>query len=100
MFASPYWAVLAVRVLGRRHRLFYQHLAAELAITNCVPLRTMRIFDPLPRDIQEQARWGRSLSDPDWDAPAPPSAIPRTILSHDIPNAYAKNISRLVPVLG
>ena len=28
----------------------------------------MRTFGPLPRGIQEQARWGRLLSGPDWGA--------------------------------
>ncbi len=68
MFSSPCWAALAVPVSDRRHRLFYQRLLGELAIGNSSPLRTMRLFDPLPRDIQEQARWGRLLNDPDWGA--------------------------------
>lgn len=69
MFSSPYWAALAVPVSDRRHRLFCQRLLGELAIGNSSPLRTMRLFDPLPRDIQEQARRGRLLNDPDWGAP-------------------------------
>jgi hypothetical protein len=77
VFASPQWAALAVPTPDRRHRLFYQHLLAELAIDSASPLRTMRIFDALPRDIQEQARWGRLLSDSDWGAPPPAAAIPR-----------------------
>jgi hypothetical protein len=55
VFASPDWAALAIPVPDRRHRLFYQRLLAELAIDG-TRLRTMRTVDPLPRDIQEQAR--------------------------------------------
>lgn len=49
MFASPYWAVLAVHVLGRRHRLFYQHLATELAIPTAYP------FGPCGSSIPSRA---------------------------------------------
>lgn len=70
IFASPYWAALAVPAPDRRHRLFYQRLLAQLEVGDA-PLQTMRTFDPLPRDIQEQARWGRLLNDPDWGAPPP-----------------------------
>jgi hypothetical protein len=66
VFASPYWAALAVPAPDRRHRLFYQRLLAELGVDNGTYMRTMRIFDPLPDDIQEQARWGRILSAPGW----------------------------------
>jgi hypothetical protein len=80
MFASPHWAALAVPVPNRRHKLFYKRLLTELAIDDASALRTMRIFNPLPQDVQEQARWGRLLTDPEWGAP-PPAAIPKVILS-------------------
>jgi hypothetical protein len=83
VFASPYWAALAVPALDRRHRLFYQRLLAELTVGGA-PLRTMRTFDPLPRDIQEQARWGRLLSDPDWGAPPPAVGTAKAIPFIDI----------------
>lgn len=67
----------------------------ELAIDNIAPLRTMRIFDPLPRDIQEQARWGRLLNDPDWDAPPPATATAKTIPFIDITDDYERSISGL-----
>jgi hypothetical protein len=83
VFASPHWAALAVPAPDRRHRLFYQRLLAELAIGDA-SLRTMRTFDPLPRDIQEQARWGRLLTDPDWGAPPPAIASAKVIPYIDI----------------
>lgn len=83
VFASPYWAVLAVPAPDRSHRLFYQRLLAELAIGDA-SLRTMRTFDPLPRDIQEQARWGRLLTDPEWGAPPPAIASAKVIPYIDI----------------
>jgi hypothetical protein len=83
IFASPYWAAVAVPTPDRRHRLFYQRLLAELAIDGA-PLRTMRTFDPLPRDIQEQARWGRLLNDPDWGAPFPATGIAKSVPFIDI----------------
>jgi hypothetical protein len=94
VFASPYWAALAIPTPDRRHRLFYQRLLAELAINAASPLRTMRTFDPLPRDIQEQARWGRILSDPEWGAP-PATAIPQTIPFIDITDDYERSLGRL-----
>jgi hypothetical protein len=98
VFASPHWATRAVPAPDRRHRLFYQHLVTQLDISDGQPPRTMRVFDPLPRDIQEQARWGRLLSDPEWGAPPPPAVIPRKILYIDITDDYEKSISRLLPV--
>jgi TniQ len=83
IFASPYWAALAVPARDRRHRHFYQRLLAELAVGGA-PLRSMRNFDPLPRDIQEQARWGRLLNDPDWGAPPPATATAKAIPFIDI----------------
>jgi len=95
VFASPYWAALAVPAADRRHRLFYQRLLAELAIENSAPLRTMRIFDPLPGDIQRQARWGRLLSSPEWGALPPAIAIPKAIHFIDITDDYERSIRRL-----
>jgi hypothetical protein len=95
VFASPYWAALAIPTPDRRHRLLYQCLLAELAINAVSPLRTMRTFDPLPRDIQEQARWGRILSDPEWGAPPPATAIPHTIPFIDITDDYERSLGRI-----
>jgi hypothetical protein len=80
--------------------MFYQHVADELNIGDGPPPRTMRIFDPLPGDIQEQARWGRLLSDPDWGAPVPPSTIPRRILYIDIDIDIANDRERSFPGRG
>lgn len=99
MFASPFWAGQAVPRADRRHRLFYEHLAAELGISDGLPLRTMRVFDPLPSDIQAQARWGRVLSDPAWGGP-PPDAVPRRILYYDIADAHEAGPSTRLPVAG
>jgi TniQ len=100
VFAGPYWAALAVPRPDRRHRLFYLRLVAELAIGVASPLRTMRTFDPLPRDIQEQARWGRLLSDPEWGAPPPATAIPQTIPFLDITDDYERSIRRFFGNIG
>jgi hypothetical protein len=94
VFASPYWATLALPAPGRRHRRFYQRLLSELAIDDGTPLRTMRIFDPLPRDIQEQARWDRLLNDPNWGAPPPATAIPKKISFIDITDGYERSIEQ------
>ena len=91
IFASPYWAALAVPAPDRRHRLFYQRLLAELAVGGA-PMRTMRVFDPLPRDIQEQARWGRLLSDPEWGAPPPVVGTAKAIPFIDITDDYERSI--------
>lgn len=55
----------------------------------------MRNFDPLPGDIQEQARWGRTLSDPDWGALPPATAVPKTVPYVDITDDYERSIRRL-----
>ena len=95
VFASPHWAALAIPVPDRRHRLFYQRLLAELAIDG-TRLRTMRTFDPLPRDIQEQARWGRLLSDPDWGAPPPATATAKAIPFIDITDSPAEHLRSVI----
>ena len=67
IFASPFWAALAVPAPDRRHRRFYQHLLTVLGIHGArdyVP--SIRNFDPLPDAIREQASRGRLLSDPKW----------------------------------
>jgi hypothetical protein len=91
VFASPYWAALAVPAPDRRHLIFYQRLLTELAIDNGTPARTMRIFDPLPADIQEQARWSRLLSDPEWGAPPPATAVSKKIPFIDISDDYERS---------
>jgi TniQ len=96
VFASPYWAALAVPAPDRRHRLFYQRLLAELAVDKGTQLRTMRIFDPLPGDIQEQARWGRILSDSEWAAPPAATAVPKTIPFIDITDDYERSVRRFL----
>jgi hypothetical protein len=97
IFASPYWSALAVPAAEQRHRLFYQWLVANLDIADDSPLQTMRVFNPLPGDIQEQARWGRILSDPGWDAPLPPGAVPRTIPFHDVADSHGEPLHGLLP---
>jgi hypothetical protein len=96
VFASPFWARLAVPSPDRRHRLFYQRLLAELAVEKGTELRTMRIFDPLPGDIQEQARWGRILSDPEWGAPPPPTAASKKIPFVDVSDDYGRSVARVL----
>jgi TniQ len=96
IFASPYWTALAVPEPERRHRFFYQRLLAELGLDEGPPLRTMRIFDPLPRDIQEEATWGRILSEPDWGTPPPSAAIPKRIPFIDITDNYERSIRMLL----
>lgn len=96
VFASPYWASLAVPARNRRHRIFYQRLLTELAIDNRTRPRTMRIFDPLPGDIQEQARWGRILSDPEWGAPPPALVVSKKIPFIDISDDYERSVWRFL----
>jgi hypothetical protein len=91
IFASPHWAALAVPSADRQHRLFYQHLLTELGLDDGPPPRTMRIFDPLPRDVQEQARWDRILSDPEWGAPAPDTVAPHKVHFMDITDYYERS---------
>jgi len=68
IFASPYWAKLAIPSADRRHRLFYEHLLIAVGDRGRdVP--SIRNFDPLPEAIREQASWGRLLSDPEWGSP-------------------------------
>jgi hypothetical protein len=89
VFASPYWAELAVPSPDRRHRLFYQHLLSVLAAgegRRGVP--SIHNFDPLPDAIREQASWGRLLSDPEWGSLIVPHQGPRKIPFIDIGDAY------------
>jgi hypothetical protein len=90
MFASPYWAKLAVPAADRRHRLFYQHLLAVLGVGNDWTRRTasIRRFGTLPEDIREQAGWGRLLSDPEWGTPIPSHGTPSKIPFIDITDGY------------
>ena len=97
VFASPYWARLAVPAADRRHRAFYLRLLAELGIGDAQPVRTVQDFAPLPGDIQEQARWGRLLCDPEWGAPPPVGAVARKVPFIDITGDYELSISRVLP---
>ena len=54
----------------------------------------MRIFDPLPGDVQEQARWERILSDPEWGAPPAATAARKTIPFIDITDDYERSVRR------
>jgi hypothetical protein len=69
IFASPYWAELAIPSPDRRHRLFYQRLLQAVGDRQG-NVRSIHNFDPLPDAIREQARWARLLSDPEWGSPA------------------------------
>lgn len=100
VFSSPYWAAQAVPRADRRHRLFYEHLTAELGISDGHPLRTIRAFDPLPLDIHAQACWGRVLSDPDWNTTPPPGVIPHEVVNYDITNAYEMSFPWYFPAAG
>lgn len=88
VFASPYWANLAVPVPDRRHRLFYQHILTVLGVKDVWKRRilSIRSFGSLPKDIREQASLGRILSDPEWGWPLPESGGPRMIPYIDITN--------------
>jgi hypothetical protein len=99
VFASPHWAALALPAPDRRHRLFYLRLLSELRIDNQTQLRSMRTFDPLPSDIQEQARWGRILSDPEWGAPPSATAVRKTIPFIDITDDYERSMVGLLQIL-
>jgi hypothetical protein len=48
-----------------------------------------------PRDIQEQARWGRLLNDPDWGAPPPATASAKVIPCINITDDYERSIAWL-----
>lgn len=96
VFAAPHWATLALPTADRSHRLFYHRLLTELAVKNATQLRSMRIFDPLPGDIQEQAQWGRILSDPEWGAPPAATAVRKTIPFIDITEDYGCSVRRFL----
>jgi hypothetical protein len=96
LFASPYWARLALPSADRRHRLFYEHLLSELAIEDRRLLQTIRNFDPLSGDIQEQARWGRLLSDLEWGLPPPAFVAPLKVPFIDITDTYEMSMRRLL----
>jgi hypothetical protein len=95
MFASPYWAELAVPVPDQRHRLFYQHMLTVLGVDDDWRLRgpSIRNFGTLPKDIREQASWGRLLSDPEWGWPLPQSGVPRKIPFIDITDDYERSVA-------
>lgn len=98
MFASPFWAELAVPAADRRHRLFYQHMLAVLGIDNDWRTRrtaSIRRFGALPEDIREQASWGRLLSDPQWGSPLPSHGTPRKIPFIDITDDYERPAIRV-----
>jgi hypothetical protein len=99
VFASPYWARRAVPSVSRRHRVFYQRLLTGLGVGDGRQARTVQDFAPLPGDIQEQARWGRLLCDPEWGAPPPAGAIPRQIPFIDITADYENSLRRGLPGL-
>jgi hypothetical protein len=96
LFLSPYWARLALPAPDRRHKLFYERLLAELAIEDRGILQTIRNFDPLPGDIQEQARWGRLLSDLEWGLPSPVTVTPLKVPFIDITDNYEMSMRRLL----
>ena len=92
IFASPYWAELAVPSPGRRHRPFYQHLLSVLAVgdgRDDTP--SIRNFDPLLDAIREQASRGRLLSDPEWGLPILSDEGLRKIPFIDITDAYERS---------
>jgi hypothetical protein len=45
---------------------------------------SIRSFGILPKDIREQASWGRLLSDPEWGWPILQPSVPRKIPFIDI----------------
>ena len=96
LFASPYWAELAVPAPDRRHQRFYQRLVAELGVDQRRPLRSVRDFAPLPGDIQDQARWGRLLNNPDWGTPAPVTGSPQPVAFYDLTDEYDKAVQKLL----
>ncbi|HLQ53609.1 MAG TPA: TniQ family protein [Streptosporangiaceae bacterium] len=98
VFASRRWAALSVPVPDRRHGLFYLHILTVLGLGGGATLRSMRVFDPLPRDIQEQASWGRLLSDPEWGSPPPAATASRMIRFIDITYDYEESISNLLRI--
>jgi hypothetical protein len=86
VLASPYWAERAVPTLDKQHKLFYQHILAELGLDDERTSRTlsMKHFGPLADDIHDQAKWGRLLTDEDFGAPYPAGVGPRRIPYIDI----------------
>lgn len=95
VFASPYWAELAVPAADRRHRLFYQNMLTVLGIDNDWTRRTVSIksFGTLPGDIREQAGWGRLLSDPEWGSPVPSHGTARMIPFIDISGVSERSVA-------
>lgn len=92
IFASPYWAELAVPSPDRRHRLFYQHLLTVLGASSAggrVP--SIRQLQSSPQEIREQASWGRLLSDPEWGSPTERREGPRKIPFIDITGDYERS---------
>jgi hypothetical protein len=100
LFASSYWAELAVPAPDRRHKRFYQRLLTELGVGERRPLRSVRDFAPLPGDIQEQARWGRLLNSLDWGTPAPMADSPRPVPFFDLTDEYDKSVQKLLVTAG
>lgn len=92
IFASPYWAELAIPSRDRRHRLFYQHLLLAVGDRRG-SVRSIRNFDPLPDAIREQASWARLLSDPKWGAPILSREGPRKISFIDITDCEDSTMS-------
>jgi hypothetical protein len=95
LFASPYWAELAVPAPDRRHRWFYQRLLTELGVDRGRPPRSVRDFAPLPADIQDQAQWGRLLNSLDWGTPVPVTGSPRPVPFYDLTDEYEKSVQKL-----
>jgi hypothetical protein len=55
----------------------------------------MRTFDPLPRDIQEQARWGRLLNHLDWGTPPLTTTTAQSVPFIDITDDHEVSIEGL-----
>ncbi len=100
LFASSYWAELAVPAPDRRHKRFYQRLLTELGVQERWPLRSVRDFAPLPGDIQDQARWGRLLNSLEWGDPPPLTASPRHVPFFDLTDEYEKSVQKLLVTAG
>jgi hypothetical protein len=93
IFASPYWAELAIPTPERTHRRFYQHLLAVLSLNDEDDIPSIRNFDPLPDAIREQASRGRLLSDPGWDSPIASDENPRMIPFIDITDDRERSVA-------
>jgi hypothetical protein len=100
LFASPYWARLAVPAPDRRHTRFYQRLLTELGVGEGRPLRSVRDFAPLPGDIQDQARWGRLLNSLDWGTPVPVTDSPQPVPFYDLTDEYDQSVKKLLVTAG